>query len=226
VITTNYDLILDFLLYNRSRYGFETDIQDSSDKLRLYKLHGSLNWYTNGKDEINIIPAKEFLPDSDDVGQHGPFNLNIIYTLKKLQELNRKHKTTIIPPTWAKQLSNKNLKEVWKLAGHALSEADNIFVIGYSLPETDTFMRYFLALSAIGGLPLKRFWVFDPSPRIEKKYKELLGPGARRVYKFFLCPFSVAVKYIYKYIKPYSLMSDQEIESSFEWILKNHMNII
>jgi hypothetical protein len=38
---------------------------------------------------------------------------------------------------------------VWRTAAQHLSEAEHIFIIGYSLPETDQFFRYLYGLGTV-----------------------------------------------------------------------------
>jgi len=49
----------------------------------------------------------------------------------------------IIPPTWNKT-SEKKMKSVWKLSFDLLSSANKIVFIGYSLAETDLYVKYLL----------------------------------------------------------------------------------
>jgi len=90
------------------------------------------------------------------------------------------------------------ISKVWKEAANELGDAENIFIIGYSLPETDAFFRYLYALGTVGEKPLKRFWVFDPDSTgvVEERFISLLGPGARDRFLFFEKRFSEAIPLI------------------------------
>jgi hypothetical protein len=39
--------------------------------------------------------------------------------------------------------AHTGLSSVWRAAATHLAEAENVFIIGYSLPDTDEFFRYF-----------------------------------------------------------------------------------
>ena len=67
-----------------------------------------------------------------------------------------------------------------------LSEAEYIYIIGYSLPETDSFFRHLYALGSVGQNPLRRFEVFNPdaSGAVDQRFKSLLGPGAAACYTY------------------------------------------
>ena len=52
----------------------------------------------------------------------------------------------IIPPTTEKvgYFQHETIRLIWAKAGEALSSANHLFCIGYSLPETDLSIRFFL----------------------------------------------------------------------------------
>jgi hypothetical protein len=102
----------------------------------------------------------------------------------------------IVPPTWNKTQYHKELQAVWRRAAQRLAEAENIFVIGYSLPPTDEFFRYLYALGTTGQVWLKRFWVFDPdqSGSVERRFRRLLGPMAKSKFKVHKEVFSHAIE--------------------------------
>lgn len=56
------------------------------------------------------------------------------------------------------------LQSVWARAAKELSEALEIYVVGYSYPRSDAFFRYLYALGTVGGPVLRKFWVFDAAP--------------------------------------------------------------
>ena len=77
-------------------------------------------------------------------------------------------------------------------------EAENLFIIGFSLPDTDIFFRYLFALCTVGETPLKKLWLFDPDKthEVEKRYRKLLGPGAKSRFKPFQNTFEDAISII------------------------------
>jgi hypothetical protein len=68
-----------------------------------------------------------------------------------------------------------------------LRDAENIYVIGFSLPTTDEFFRYLYGLGTVGDTILQRFWVVDPDPSgaVEQRFRGLLGPGAEERFRPF-----------------------------------------
>jgi hypothetical protein len=86
--------------------------------------------------------------------------------------------SAIVPPSWNKAEYRSDLVKVWKRAAAELKSATSIVVCGYSLPETDSLFRYLYGLGMVGGEPLERFWVFDPSEAVHRRFRDLLGLGA------------------------------------------------
>jgi hypothetical protein len=102
----------------------------------------------------------------------------------------------IVPPTWSKAEHHARIEQVWREAARELSEARNIYVIGYSLPATDQFFRYLYAVGSIGDGRLRRFWVFDPEKEVHARFEALLGPGARGRFKPYEMTFEKAISEI------------------------------
>jgi hypothetical protein len=104
----------------------------------------------------------------------------------------------IVPPTWNKTEYHGALGQVWAQAGRELSEAENIIVIGYSHPVSDSFFKYLFALGSVGDATIKRLWVFDPaeSDEVEKRFRELIGTGIESRFRMFKQRFSEAISII------------------------------
>jgi hypothetical protein len=106
----------------------------------------------------------------------------------------------LVPPTWHKEDYHRSISRVWSRAASELAEAKNIFVIGYSLPQSDAFFRYLYALGTVSQIPLKRFWVFNPddSGEVKSRFDDLLGPAAKARFKYFPRIFFEAIYIIEK----------------------------
>lgn len=107
----------------------------------------------------------------------------------------------IVPPSWNKADYHSALSDVWAAAAKHLSEAEQIFIIGYSLPETDSFFRHLYALGSVGNAPLRRIAVFDPdeSGQVDARFKALLGPGAAARYEYHRRDFGDAIQTIQRF---------------------------
>jgi len=56
----------------------------------------------------------------------------------------------IVPPTWSKGMYPGIMAE-WKLAHRVLSRSKHIRILGYSLPESDAYVRYLLKSAALAS---------------------------------------------------------------------------
>ena len=121
---------------------------DKQPDVRLLKLHGSLNWgYCPGCKRIvswdlNTYFQKHYIDSFSEKGKsiYIPIGTQL-HEYKHCGENKVKPEPIIIPPTWDKLYHYESLAKVWRQAAIELSEAENIIVIGYSLPEQNIFRR-------------------------------------------------------------------------------------
>ena len=94
-----------------------------------------------------------------------------------LAKLHGSIDTVVIAPTWNKSVIRPEILNAWKLAYKVLVEANHIRIIGYSLPITDTYVRYLLKSAAINAFNLKTIDVIclDPDGSVEAKYREFIN---------------------------------------------------
>jgi NAD-dependent SIR2 family protein deacetylase len=201
VITFNYDVGIDYALYSNSvpfeyRCGFPTGVnpgkKTNPGAIDLLKLHGSLNWGRCGKcDRISPWQLKEFF------STHAWAPLEKSRTHRTLEISNflvqnscsvcgtpLAENPVIVPPTWNKGNSHIGLSSVWQAAAKHLAEAENVCIIGYSLPNTDEFFRYFYALSTVGDTIFNTFVVVDKNREVFERFKGILGPTAQECFSF------------------------------------------
>jgi hypothetical protein len=102
------------------------------DTLRLLKLHGSLNWYWSAGDTSGATVAKRDLP--------GSWMSPRPYTEDDRQRELPGRVPFLVPPTATKSpyYSSPQLRESWQQARARLAAARYVFLLGYSLPATDT----------------------------------------------------------------------------------------
>ena len=212
IITFNYDIALDFALYVNSydpNYCLDNKIKQN---IKLLKLHGSLNWFKCEKtDEIFPYTMSKFFTkypfnigdDDDDDGDKSKY----ISICTKHLDIQKQHLgksienvPVIVPPTWNKTEYQGTLTNVWNATAEQLCKARNIYVFGYSLPESDSFFRYLFALGTMGKSRIRRFWVFDPSKAVEERYQRLIGKGISNRFQYFECKFSDAIDELRKQI--------------------------
>lgn len=197
IITFNYDVALDIELY-RQHVACDYHLDRSESKQTpLLKLHGSLNWVHCTKcgtgqacrperllvaaRKSKTNPDKSLLLDVSDISRREatPCQCGGESRLESL----------LIPPTWNKSFVQPQINNVWRRAARELGSAKNIVVAGYSLPETDSFVRYLLALGLSGDLIVERFLVFDPNLEVRARFEGSLGLATKQRFTFHQMPF-------------------------------------
>jgi hypothetical protein len=194
ILTFNYDLLLDTALLSHDigvDYGLVDREQWAGITMPLLKLHGSLNWgvETESK-QIKPWFCRQFMQHPHVIPQKDGLMTKVGRTIYEFaSHSNTRNQINelpfIVPPSWNKADSHHQIASVWSRAAQELSEADSIYIIGYSLPHTDSFFRQLYALGTVGESLLKRFWVYNPDASREEVFREMLGPGARERFKFF-----------------------------------------
>jgi len=211
VITFNYDLAVDFALARRGvNVKYSLDGTDSGN-YPLLKLHGSLNWFLcNTCDKIipwDVTPfGANLTPQEMTSNDHIPLRLSaVLWQWNHVQAMVHDvvKQPVLVPPTWNKAEYQKLLASVWRRAANELQTAENIYVIGFSLPPTDEFFRHLYSLGTVGDAVLERFWVIDPDSTggVEERFRRLLGPGAEQRFAFFKETFGAAIPRIRKLYK-------------------------
>jgi NAD-dependent SIR2 family protein deacetylase len=182
-LTFNYDLALDQALFWSvipTDYGLGEKLK--SNHLPLLKLHGSINWGICEKCKAIVAFELGEVPMSirSDATKF-TYNIGTRIGLKKHCGEPLKGPPVLVPPTWNKNDYHSGLQRVWAQAAKELGQADNIIIIGYSLPETDSFFRYLFALGSTSDTRLKRLWVVNPdyTGEVGARFETMVGRGIR-----------------------------------------------
>ncbi len=172
IITMNYDCLVDDCLVRlgvQPAYGLEgpelpAEFTRHPYKISMLKLHGSANWFgcssaqCKGRIWIDAgTPTKR---------------LEYFYG-QSCSLCHHEVEPVIVPPTWAKGGQSEVLRPVWAKALRALQEAGRIFVIGYSMPSTDEFFKYMLALALATNEQLDKVFVVNPSKLAQDTFAKL-----------------------------------------------------
>lgn len=83
----------------------------------------------------------------------------------------------IIGPSWNKGLQGPKLTTAWKIAFEALSTANHIRIIGYSLPETDSYIKYLLKYAFMQRPFLRSLDVLcldDKNDTVKRRYERFI----------------------------------------------------
>jgi hypothetical protein len=184
VITTNYDLIIDREFRNEIRnhqvdYGiayrdvsYSQLIPPPADPvLRLYKLHGSLNWLRCDLcGQYYINPAGSIAARAFD-GKVSSWNT--CDCSEKLQL-----KTVLVPPSLVRDIRDPNLLQIWNSALEAIRVAPSLVFIGYSLPPEDLAIKSLIMRGMNGRkstLPPLQVTVIQKGDDSKQNYLNLFG---------------------------------------------------
>ena len=200
-ISTNYDLIFEYMSWKNGKIcaypgsvipiniGCGTNyVCVNKDKLGsqlfLCKLHGSVNFFEDDSNELYVaidLAGDKYICKSR-IANDKPsiFAVDAIYKIRQDHPLLI---PAIIPPTYAKLESKKWLKEIWYHAYKAISTANTIVFIGYSMPPTDGFMRAMIhaALASRIQTNMPNIFIIDPNPEVHKNYSELFGNSYQNI---------------------------------------------
>lgn len=147
--------------HKASESEFRYDIISLNYDLVFEECRDYINKFTNDK---NIVISR--LPSSK---EKYPCD---IYLSKLHGSIDDKN---IVPPTWNKSLRT-DIKSYWELASQLLKEANHIRFIGYSLPDSDSYVKYLLKSSITEDQNLKTIDVicYDPDGSVKKRYDEFI----------------------------------------------------
>lgn len=202
IITYNYDVALDVALKFRG-YGINYHLTESdrANTVTLLKLHGSLNWFDcTGCNQI--VPLENYTHFKSEVPLGMPPNTDVRtleisssesrYLVHCAPTLNS-HAPIIVPPTWNKTVYHSQIANVWIKAAKELSNTEHIFVIGYSLPESDYFFKYLYALGTIGDNTIKSFNVYNPDKEKEINYRSMISKFTAQKFNYHEMNFNKAI---------------------------------
>lgn len=81
---------------------------------------------------------------------------------------------TIVPPTWNK-VKRPEMEDAWRLARRLVSEANEIFFLGYSMAPADLYMRYLLVTGILESINLKSISVICRGDDAAKNYQSVFN---------------------------------------------------
>ncbi len=190
IITFNYDYIIDICLSAwPSLKALITYTERSPDKISIFKLHGSAGWLSHPL-KVNDIMITKTTPiwpriaSDPPIYDLDPSGIDILVNQKyDIGDLMQQIQSTenlesfVIAPTAFKSprvAGNVLFKKLWGLALDSLKEANNIVVIGYSLPITDLGSRILLR-EGVNQNPNNQdsqfVTVYDPNIQIKNIYE-------------------------------------------------------
>jgi hypothetical protein len=135
IISFNWDLVLDQKLFS---HGITAESYGLSETMGegpvLLKPHGSLNWYDSS--QMRKVSAGSHIS----IFRHSDANECIeafIHPREIITKVGRRYTPLIIPPTFLKDFGRPIFRTLWQRCTGVLSDTENLFFLGYSLPAAD-----------------------------------------------------------------------------------------
>jgi len=191
IITLNWDTLLDGYIYQACKknnlihtrkkilpdycyYNYDINSETPSThikakgiyNIKLMKLHGSTNWL------ICSNCGRVYSDFLHNITLQCTDGINKPIKCKLCDSINRKYdlKHILITPTFLKSLNTLQLKNIWHNAFMDLSEATNIYFIGYSFPDADFELRYVLKKALKQDAKIKVILHYLDNPDEYNKY--------------------------------------------------------
>jgi NAD-dependent SIR2 family protein deacetylase len=231
IITFNYDVALDHAL-SFHELGYTYGLPSSKSHLDMHlllKLHGSLNWgiceQCGNIQEVGLIPPgyidKLRLIAGSEKQKVDFSPSSIVYQTKcsKCDKGDTEETLTplIVPPTWNKGDYHRHVQPVWEHALKELRSAYRIIIIGYSMPETDTFFKHLLVLALAENEEIQELIVINPAKdeTLRNRYQQFMAPFFdTNNFTFWDLDFALGIEaLITKRNQPN--LTNQEIQESF-----------
>lgn len=133
----------------------------TTSNIKLYKLHGSVNWRLN---QINKVILK-----------------NRPYVVKDRNGNPNFEEVAILPPGWHKRVDRQPYSTIWRNARLELEKCKTLVIVGYSLPDTDLIARaLFLEVVRLRKARrnfIKELHVADTSDATRRRIVDLFVPA-------------------------------------------------
>ena len=173
IITLNYDLLCEQALWIKDKwtfldgYGFDKTKESVMGRgkaglykkleksiVKIFKLHGSINWAedynTNGIILSDLLFFEDFRGNDTEDNKFGANFAN-----------------RLILPNYSRSFIGQNaILEIWRKAKKAISECENLYFIGYALSDIDSPIQFLLydSIRSNSRLNKEKIFVIDNQP--------------------------------------------------------------
>ncbi len=135
--------------------------------IRIYKLHGSLNWYFDLDD-----------PDDDRAALLGERRHDQMIRITRRRQIPQRlrhdgkpARPVVVPPVYVKQpFLETFMRPVWREAAEDIARADRILFFGYSLPQTDIEAEKLFQRALEHNDSLNWIDLVNPDPAAAERY--------------------------------------------------------
>ena len=179
----------------------------------ICKLHGSINYFHTQGESDNpsygnkndmLFISKEIAEQGDNIGKSDFGNVHAaifaVDAICEIQESNESLIPAIVPPTYTKLKGYSWLRDIWYEAFNAIENAKTLIFIGYSMPDSDGFMRALFQGAMANRKKTKSLQVYvidphaTPSCDLGKRYQEMFSPLKNKDLEFIPKTFAQAMK--------------------------------
>jgi NAD-dependent SIR2 family protein deacetylase len=157
----------DYVLVNTKTHMVSTHIRAKGHyNLKLMKLHGAINWLVCPCcDRVYVDYEKNIAIKEIFYEQICPYCFEVFGD----EKIPPKMRSTLITPTFLKDLNSLHIKNIWHNAFLDLTEATKLIFIGYSFPDADFEMRYLLKKAIRPQTPIKVILHKSDDPEIYRE---------------------------------------------------------
>jgi len=212
IITTNYDIVFEYYsstigmpcsypviesreigindkAKGQNKFAF-ISAENTLKGFKVCKLHGSVNYFYKSQSDTETIDIINEMGNGTQIGKSGKGSPRwpVVLAVDAIAEIKSKYgqevTPAIVPPTYSKLTQKKWLRNIWNAAFIALRDADKIIFIGYSMPESDGFMKALLngALATRNNSKELKVYLIDKSKDVFCRYGDFWGKSLDRAY--------------------------------------------
>ncbi|MCE9559447.1 MAG: hypothetical protein K8R88_10890 [Armatimonadetes bacterium] len=200
--TFNYDAHLEVALVEQDRslridYGFEMPkcprdeqllglAQPAEPAMKILKPHGSITWFHNGEEVLQLHPhvfmQNVWANSGRRIAMEANMRVNPLYLFENSARLHypasEALRPVFAPPTTDKgsvQIGAYSQPELLRQLAGELASAGEIWVVGYSFPESDQSILGWFKQTLAGRVPPK-IRIFDPFPGpVQERLLDCIG---------------------------------------------------
>ena len=190
-ISSNYDILIDNALidlYEDFDLDYSVEFTNFSREqnwarprksraVKLFKIHGSLNWlYCPTCISLMLTPKEKKVA-------------SLVFAPQPCPSCHSNMVPIVIPPSFFKVMSNFFLQEIWRQTEVSLKQAKRIFFCGYSFPDADIHIKYLLKRAEMSHVTSPEVYVInhyegklDSVSRIEESRYKRFFKNDEKVY--------------------------------------------
>lgn len=164
---------------NNASFPIHEDGCAHAPPFRLLKLHGSLNWVTRTLAEY---PSRSTLFPTNDAKDVFVYEDRVARDRLRLQQGGGGRSNwylwpVVVPPIYEKSrmIGRRMIQQMWRDAHKAISQADRLLLVGYSLPDADVIALQMLRRAFSENDSLYTVDCVNPDPGVVQKLKQRLG---------------------------------------------------